>query len=325
VGSTTLLAIPIGAWLFYLLKIVNFNRQALLRQENQFLLALYNLPSSLRWYYVFVAISLQFLPAILYGGFLLTVALQHGIAWIAFIILFILALWSAVGALVLLRELKYPNQDKKVTHLKRFLDRNFAKPLIQFYLEWIVRREPVALFGTKIFSGLMLAAVSYLYRTDFYDARLLAMGSTVAFCGNMAVIFHIHQFENVHFGILRNLPLSFSQRLLNIFTVLLILLLPEIGFLWKGFPAYLPAGDYFTIFFFGLSTVLLSYAYLYRPAVKLENFSQIVFGAIMSWVVLILCKAPLWVLTTLNIVTAMWLFKKYYYDYERPTPENERA
>ncbi|MBY0435101.1 MAG: hypothetical protein K2U26_13415, partial [Cyclobacteriaceae bacterium] len=205
-GSPLLALIPIAGWLLYAIIIVSFNRIELTKPENNFLLTLVELSPGMRWFALISTSAQAFLPAALYGLFLIKIAFSvRQFSSIVVIVAGCVALILLI-ALDLHHNLLRPGRERKTGLLKRITNRYVTKPFAWFYPEWITRAQPLMVFGTKLFSCLIIAGVGILYHYDTYDQRFFQMACVLAISANMVLVYHYHRFENVHLIMLRSLP-----------------------------------------------------------------------------------------------------------------------
>ncbi len=316
IASPVLLLIPVSCWFIYMFKIIQFNNTALRIPQNEFVFYFCAFNRASQWLYIIPVLFNQLVPVIAYAIFLMMMAVQHSmilpVAYISLAILFLIF----AGTASFIYHINHPNREKKIGMLKRFLDANFSKPYFQFFIAWITRSNVATLVGTKLFSCLLLWGIISLYSTDVYDSRLLAMGVAVAFSGNVMLVYYVHQFENLHFTILRNLPIPLWKRLCYFILTFIILCLPELGLLINNFPEELGFISCASIVAFGLSIGTLYYAYLYQSNMMLDRFVQHVFGITLFSIVMILFAIPIWFIAMANLVTGVILFRKYYYTFE---------
>jgi hypothetical protein len=322
ISSPLLLSLPIGMWSIYFVKIITFNRSQVNLPQNQFLY-IFNL-----WTYprqalpFFLTVANQFMPAMLYGFFLMVMALKNNIYIPIIIIPLALLLFLLTGTAVLLRQLNHVASEATASILKKYLDYRFTKPLTQFYLEYVTRTDPALIFGTKIFSGLLIFAVTQLYSGESYDVRLLAMGCALSFSASFMIIRQIHYFENKVFVMLRNLPIPVTRRITTFVFVLLIFCVPEITIVIKYFPDALHWRDALSVLFFGLSTGLLFYGLHFTGVIQQKHFERPVFALVIGWLLVILFRVPVFVLAFVNSGIGIWLVGKYFYRFEQPVTEN---
>jgi hypothetical protein len=316
ISAHLLMCIPIALWVLYGLKIINFNTQQIRRHENSFIFELGLLKSNSRFGVLLSITAAQFMPALLYGLFLVAIAQRHG-KQAATVDVVASLLFIGIGiTTVLFFQLHYPAREIKISFLKKFLDTRYSKPLVQFYTEWLTRREPVILLGTKLFGCILSFAVSQLYLAEAYDLRLMAMTATIVFAGNFMLLQQLHRFENVHFFMVRSLPITLLKRFLIIALVILILAIPEFATITRYFPENLSWYDYVALIIYSLSITLLFYALLFVRSIEEKNFTTLIFVFIIGWVLLILFSIPVGYLGTINIGAAWWIFRKHYYSFE---------
>jgi hypothetical protein len=315
-ASPTLMLVPILVWTIYTLNVVKFNRDLLKRKENEFIFHITLLPSSQKWISLFTTLFYQILPAILYGIFLMAFALKNHFIDALFMIIVSLPLLLFVGTFALSHALHHPNQEKTVGIFTRYLNVSITKPFPFFFPEWIARREPLMLFGTKVFACLILLGVTQLYKTDVYDLRLLGLGIVIAFSAQVVLVYEVHRFDNFHFPLNRNLPIPFARRLLYFLSTLLILILPELGMIVKNFPVEFNNWNLVSTVLLSLSIPIFFYGLLYTKDRDQEKLMPFVFFFSISWILLVLFKIPLWGIAGINMVIGLACLKKFYYSFE---------
>jgi hypothetical protein len=316
IASPVVLMIPVTIWTIYAIKILNFNRQQLLRAENRFLHDMALLPPLTQWMAFASSLFSQLLPAMLYGAFLVLMALKHSMLLPVLEIVGALSLLLFLSIIFVIEQVNNPSREIKLTSLKKFLDHRFTKSIIQFYIEWMLRREPALLIGTKIFAGLLIFAVTQLYRGEAYDWRLLAMGIALAFSGNFMMIAQLHRFENFHFAFLRNIPFSPRQRFTLFIVVFSILCIPEIIILLRNFPDQLHWRHAVESLFFGMSIGIIFYSVHFINAFHEKDFTRFIFAAVIGWVLLVLFSVPIHWLTIINAACGAWIYRKHFYVFE---------
>jgi hypothetical protein len=324
ISSPATVSIPVFAWGVYLIKIINFNRNQALLPQNQFLYSLSLLPHTQQLVCFFISLTNQFMPAILYGTFLVIMALKNNFIFAALAVPAALLLLLALGTFTLLRQFNLPVAESKIGFFKRFFDYRITKPLIQFYLEWIVRREAAVVLGTKLFCALLIFGTTQLYEGEDYDVRLMAMACTLAFSANFTIIGRLHYFENKVFALLRNLPFAILKRTAVFLTVLIILCLPEISILIKYFPAVLSWTQAPLLILYGAGIGVLFYGFHFTGVIHHENFQRLIFALFIGWILLILFKVPIVAMALVNAIGGVWLVRCYFYRFEWHDVEDSR-
>lgn len=316
ISSPASMLIPIFIWALYAMKIIAFNKQVLKKPENEFSFHLNLLP----FRHIFISLSLvifsELAPASVYALFLIVLAIKYMFYTSALLAVLGLLLLHSVAGFILYRDFKNPNKEVKISFIKRWLDRHWSKPYYQIVIEWLAREEFFTLLGSKMGAYSLLWAVLQLYKSDSYDLRLVGIGATFAFLTNIVLLYHIHRFENFHFSINRNLPRSFTNRAAYFMIVVLLVCLPETGLLITRFPSDFSLPAAILCAAFGLSLLILIYGILFYKDSSLENVTQRSFFLGIAYFVLILFKIPLLLLLAINLVTGLFLWKRYYYSFE---------
>ncbi len=310
------LMIPITAWLLYSLKIATFNNLSLAKKENEFLFEVGAINPLALWIQCFIVTGQQFLPVLIYSIFLIITAEQvHNVTVVPVIISSVFILNSFISAM-LYRKIVYPDSGIRINFIQRKFNAFWTRPYTWIYPEWITKKQPILVIGTKIFACLMIIGISRLYLFDTYDERLLGMGCTLAFAFNLVIVYYYHRFENFHFQLLRGLPLSLNRRLASFSITWALLVLPEIGAIINYFPSELSVSHLFIILLFGMSLSLLSYSCLFIHDITLETFLHNVFLATFLWIILILFKVPVALLAIVNSGIAVTIYRKHFYRFE---------
>ena len=316
ISSPLVLIIPIGFWLLYSLKVINFNWEKTKQNENEFIFCYMLFPPTKQWWMVVRVAFIQLIPVFIYGLFLCLLAWKHDLTNSIFVILITLELLVLMSAYHLRWSLHHPNHEKKVSFIARFFNLQFTKPFPLFFIEWITRQELVMLLGTKLFSALTLIAITALYKTDTYDLRLLSIGITIASGANVGLMHALHHFENFHLSWVKSLPIPFLKRICFSLITIGIILLPEIILLIRNFPAEQRWPDYVICSFFLISIPLLFYGLLYAKDRNQQEVMTLVFYCGIVWFVLVLFKVPILLLGVLNVLTGFVLWKRFYYSFE---------
>jgi len=316
VSSPILLLVPVAVWIVYTLKISGHNTAMLKRSENTFLFDTIILPKSKQWILIGSIAFAQFAPAFFYALFLVAVAVGTQqmdsalqVAGYSLVLYWLIAFH-------LLYLLRHPNPDKKISTLVRLVNRSFRRPYFLLRLEWILRKQTWTFIGTKTFGVLLLLGTLLLYTTDDYDYRILAMTLAIISSIHAQLVYELHRFDNFHFSLVRQLPLSFLKRISSTCGTIAWMLVPEIIILFKFFPLTLPATIMLEGFFFMMGLAVCFYGYLYRRDLGTESAMRKVFLVSMVLIVIILFEVPLWLLATMSIAAGFYWMNKYYYWFE---------
>jgi hypothetical protein len=315
ISKVYLIAIPASFWVVYAIKIINFNQAVLQRVENQFLFNLVLFPKTQRWMLITLAVSLQFVPAVLYGVFLILFAAKQNAHEIVLVIAASLILIPASIIWLLNRALHHSGREAKIDLLSRLTNR-FVKIYPVFIIEWIGRRHLLVLAITKIVSCLFLFGVLRLYVSEAYDSRLLGMAIVIVTVMGAQLIFEIHRFDNYHFTVIRQLPVSLAKRISYVVVSMVFLTMPETGIIITYFPDNLSFFNLIAALFFALSCQLFMYCLMYRKSINQEQLMKVAFVCSVIWILSILFQVPLLVMTALNAASAAYWYTRFYFDFE---------
>lgn len=317
VASPVLTLIPIAVWVFYAGKVVLFNRQRMALSENIFLYNTSLLSRAQQFMPSLQASTLQLMPVVLYGSFLLLTALKN--SFVESLLLLVVAIIALVlvSSLLLIQGVRTPIPEFKTSKLKRFIDEHTVRPIWWIYIVTVLRQEPFLFVGTKIFSGLLLFAVMQLYIAETYDERLLAMAAAIAGIGNYMVMSQLQLFDFRYFLLMRSLPITLLQRWFHLMLIIVILILPEIVLITKYAPP-LPLVEIISIMLLIPALSLVAYALLYIRFTNEETYGRITFALGILHIVLILFQVPIWIFVIADVGIAWAIFRSMYYRFELP-------
>lgn len=133
VSAPLVSTIPVIIWFLYTLKVMNFNRERIKQNENEFIFCFILFPVSKQWGMAIHIVFIQLLPVFLYGLFLCLIASKHGMIHSIFMIVMGCMVLVGMSAYHLIWWLRHPNHEKKVLMLSRFLNHQFTKPFPLFF------------------------------------------------------------------------------------------------------------------------------------------------------------------------------------------------
>lgn len=316
ISSWFLLLIPISIWILYALKITNFNQELLTRGEHEFVFHFSLLPKTEQWSSLLPASFNLLMPAVAYGAFLIALAIKHEIYSTVFLVASTLLVLLVFVAARIMFALSHPNPNKLWVNLNHQISKRFTKPYPLFFIEWIIRREPLTVIGTLVFCSAILFGILKLYTTDVYDYRLLGIGLVIVTGAQMQFIFLSHQFDNFHFPLLRQLPISIWKRISLASITQVLLILPLIGIVITYFPKNLSRFVLIEAMAFFVGATVFWSGFLYQKDRDLEVIVRIVFGVSILAILLILFKVPIVVLACLSGMIGTYWWWRYSYRFE---------
>jgi hypothetical protein len=319
ISSYWLLQIPMLVWVVYTAKVIAYNTHEVHQPRNLFLRSLPLLPFQ-RKSYIYLLVSLgQLLPAIVYGTFLMLMAVKQQQLDVILVVVIVMAILITITSLSLHRVLVHPEKDNNTPTPIRWLDRHTTKPLSRILTEGVVRLQPGVIYTTKIVACVLIYGVTQLYLYEDYDARLYSMITCAVFSANLAVVYQYQRFETVHLLLLRSLPIKLSSRVRSFLITMAVLCFPEIAMLATNLPEALGVQNYFYSAAFGLSLMMLGYGALYVRDATFDSFTRWIFFVGMGWMILILFGVPLIAGAVFHVLLGTYLLKKHFYSFEPST------
>ncbi len=303
-----------GFFLTYIVKIFLFARQALSKAENQFLSDYVLLPALDRSLPVLIAGFLLFLLPLVYSVFLVYLAIANG--YVVSIVWLLTADFIFVGFIgfFLYKQLMALPHEHTIVRFK-ILSR-YARPASLFFVEHLIRNEPVLLFLTKAYSCLLIISASMLYQFDEYDLRLFTTAILLAFSGNVAIINKYVWFYYHRLTVTKNLPLSYMRILLYHLAALTVILIPEILVIFRYYPIQMLLVDVSGILLFGAALCQLMFALMIIRHTEMEKLMIWNFWLIVGTTFLILFSIHPLLLGLMALVTSAIIVYKRHYHYE---------
>ncbi|GAA4453474.1 hypothetical protein GCM10023189_18550 [Nibrella saemangeumensis] len=302
----------IGLWAVYTVHATRFMVGVF--RANEFLLLLRLQPATNRLAALWVSQVSLLVPIMAYAGFVLSLSLQaHTITATVMIIASLFVLTTAPLAWVE-HTLRHPNPDRRLSALRLTIQNRFTTPYNLFFIRHLLHRQPVLLLLTKGGTCLLLMGLCWLYPTDAYDIRLLALGALLTGAFHGAVVYQLYQFDLTQLPLLRNLPVPLGYRFAQYAFVLALLILPELFILLRNSPANVPLAAIFSVWVFAHSLLLGLFPVLFMHHRPPDRFMPVVFWAVIGFFFLIMYRLPIWGLALACYAAAAGLFIRYYYN-----------
>jgi len=270
--APVLLTIVIGVWILYTAKALVFVRSQLMKEEMNFLLLIENFSGRKKRSELLLVQLLIMLPVLLYGLFMIGVALSDARNIAALVILYFLLMLTALPAYIV--ELLFNRTQRSFEWLHwRF---RVLEKLRFVYLRYIFGDLNFGLAISKILSLLLMYGLLTGFGIDNYDVRLPLLAMLVSAATHSMIVFNVQQFEIHDLEFARQLPASFSKRVLPLAGTYLFLLLPEFILIVRVYliPGYLE--DLPLIMLFGTCWLMVLHALSYFNDIDKERFPLMV-------------------------------------------------
>lgn len=310
-NSLTLTLLTIGLWSVYYLKSLGFIYKILNTKQYKFIRELLLYPKSKQFAWLFLVQLLIGLPAWGYAAFISLFNFQFG-TYTNWLIMFgFLILANATITATTIYFLKKPTKEIQPGLWTRLISKNISLPYPIWYVRHLFVHEPMLAFLSKTGSLLLLLGSFYLYETDVYDWRLLAVGALFAFIINSILIYNYYEFNRKNYWTY-NLPIPKPQIIISTLATLFILFIPEILLILINVPASINITDSVGLILFGVSIgYFLLNSLLLKPMLK-ENYGKRVFSLLVLMIFIIMYSIPLIIVDFILLALGAWILSRYY-------------
>jgi len=302
VSNPILMGIPAGIWSVYSWLVIEFNKRSSSLQQNSFLNVFIFFPPGTQLSLAVNVSLLQLLPVLCYGVFLVLLSLMHAAYAAAAICVTTLAALSLIVSISFRHTVSSIVSEKRTNTLYLWILKTFRKPMYYIFVEGVIRRQPLAMIGYKVFSLLVLWAAFFLYTTDEYDLRLAGLGVLTAFTINTSFVHELHRFENSDLHFLRQQPVTLVRRFCLFLAAIILFTLPELLLVMKNSPPVMTLSNCIQALFFGVSIPALIYSFLFSRHRTLEKAMPFVYFLYLLLFIAVLFKIPLWLMSVANLI-----------------------
>ena len=310
-GGPLFLLIIICIWGLYTIKCIHYISKRMMEPGLSFLNCLNRLPKKQVWAWMCFVHFEVYLPVLV----IITVAIKaHQYQQAALIIVSnILFFIGAVS--IYFKTLQTHNTSTFLSNI-RIPSLPFKKQyfLFPFYFIWSERKWMFLL--TKLFTLVYLYGFIQFYEPYRYDIRPVLLSFLLIITAHSTLIFQIRDFENEHLLFSRNLPIGILKRFFQCISLYLVLLTPELVFIWKGYPLHFNLLDFSQILLMVLSIPAFLHAILYTSIMNGDEYMKMVFAFIAALFFLILYDLGA-LLFVFVLIIALVFFYFHFYEFEK--------
>jgi hypothetical protein len=319
-GGPLFLLIIVIIWGLYTLKCINYITKRLMEPGLIFLSCLNRLPKKQVWRWMcFVHFEVYF-PVISYVIIIISVAFKAHQYQQALIILLANLVFFFAAVQVYFKCLQLHSSE---TFLGRFKFPTLwvRKPYFLYPLFFIWEERKWMLLLTKLFTLVYLYGFIQFYEPYRYDIRPILLSVLLIIAAHATIIFQIRSYESEFLLFSRNLPISIWKRFGQMISLYFVLLLPELLFIWKGYPLHFNLVDFSQILFMVLSLPAFFHAILYTSIMNGDEYMKIVFAILTAVFFLILYDFGI-LLFVFVALLALVFFYFHYYEFEKSNLAN---
>jgi hypothetical protein len=285
----------------------------------QYVLSQLALPQQEFLYYSFTAFSKKqqlkywftvqayiFIPVLSYTLYALTIGLLFGFYLISTGILLFQALLIMACAYICLTENNRLIEANKPSLLIR-ISRKWNKPVFLLYSFQVFNQSKLAYALTKLLSWVLISSVLVVFADLKDDSRLLMLITSCIVVAHVVLIYQEKVFINRYLSFLPNFPFTKEKVFFSFCLNYLVLLLPEICWIFTNFGVLTS----FRLIAFAFSAILLFRSLLLLNAIQIKGFLIWVFSLFFLFYVFVMFGFGL-ILIPLNLIVAWLVFRRNY-------------
>lgn len=247
-----------------------------------------------------------FIPVLCYTLYAITIGLIFGFYLISIGILLFQVLLIMACAYICLKENNRLIEANKPGWLIR-IGRKWNKPVFLLYSFQVFNQSKLAYVLTKLLSWVLISSVLLVFTDLNDDSRLLMLITSCIVVAHVVLIYQEKVFNNRYLSFLPNFPFTKEKVFFSFCLNYLVLLLPEICWIFSGFGILTSFG----LIAFAFSVILLFRSLLMLNAVQIKGFLIRVFCLFFLFYLFIMFGFGL-ILIPLNVIVAWVLFKRNY-------------
>jgi hypothetical protein len=270
--SLPLTSLTLLGWSIYYLKGVGFIYKNLNKKAFRFLREFAIHQKSKQFYGLFIVHLCMGIPVWLYAAFISIFNFQLGtISNFALMLIFLVSI-NSFTTLMVIYHLKRPVKEIQPGYWYKFISTKINLSYPFWYIRHLFVHEPMLGLLSKLGSLLILLGTFYLFNTDGYDWRLLAVGVLFSFIINSMLIYNYYEFNKKNYWIY-NLPLKTSIVALSTLLTITLLFIPELVLICTRLPISITSQDSI-----GILVLSVSLAYFLLGALSLKPISKDKYG-----------------------------------------------
>ena len=297
----------------YHIQLVLFNRELLRKGEFQFLRSLVEIkPLSLLIILSIPQIILSAFP-ISYGLFVGKYIIEIASYWRVIIVLTYILLSIIIPSLFIILQIHQPLKEQKSNSFIRLVNRRFQKPPFTWYFIHLFKNRPFIYILTKALSSTLILVFFWIQEIELYDWRFLALCTILISSSHLILIEDYYQFQILKLAYFRNLPITISDRLSGYFLTVSLMLLPEILIILRKTPYSINFTFSLQIIFYLIASSLFYFHWILLKRLNIEEFSRVMFYAVIIQLIISLFGIPPIVLSLVMILFTLYIHFQYHY------------
>ncbi|MBB6236267.1 hypothetical protein HDC90_000878 [Pedobacter sp. AK013] len=255
------------------------------------------------WFIVQVYI---FIPVLSYTLYAITIGLIFGFYFISIVILLFQLLLIMAGAYICLKESNCLIDANRPSWLIRITGK-WNKPVFLLYSFQVFNQSKLAYTLTKLLSWGLISSVFFVFIDLKDNDKLLMLITSCIVVAHVILIYQEKIFNDRYLSFLSNFPFTKSKIFFSFCLNYLVLLLPEICWIFTNFGILTS----FELIIFAFSAILLFRSLLLLNGIQVKGFLIKVFSLFFFFYIVIMFGLGL-VLIPVNIIAAWMVFRRNY-------------
>lgn len=247
-----------------------------------------------------------FMPVLCYTLYAISIGIVFGYYLISIGILLFQLLLVLAGAYICLKENNRLIEANKPSWLIR-ISRKWNKPIFLLYSFQVFNQSKLAYVLTKLLSWVLISSVFVVFADLKDNSSLLMLVTSCIVVAHMVLIYQEKVFNNRYLSFLPNFPFTKEKVFFSFCFNYLVLLLPEICWIFTNFDVLTSFG----LIAFAFSAILLFRSLLLLNAIQIKGFLIWVFCLFFLFYLFIMFGCGL-ILIPLNIIVAWVVFRRNY-------------
>lgn len=306
--NSPLIAVLVAiAWLFYIIKSWNYIAAQLTLPQHQFLQYSATAISLKKQRYSWgIVQGVIMMPILFFSLFaLITGIIFFQNIYIPILLLAYTAILITAGAYRHTYRLNHLAATNQPFGLFRLI-RHWKKPYFSLFLYQLFYKEKTTLAITKLLSGALIAAGTFLLADESPDIRTACIIILSIAVTHSVLLYQACRFENTRLAFARGFPHTKAHRLANLLAEYSILTIPESLWIIIHYKTAAPM-----LLLLNISTAMAFRCMPYHTGPDMQKFLLRIFLVFITSFIVILFKAS-WVLVILTAALSLTIFFKYY-------------
>lgn len=309
--SLPLTILTIILWFFYWVKGFGFVVNTINRPSYKFIRQISLIKKNRQFALLFCVFALIGAPVWGYAVFIAAFNITYQTFTLLALMIGFLLIANTVLSVIIMQSLAGSMKDPKLGLWHKYISKRITLPYNLWFIRHLFVKEPMLIFLSKAGSLIIILGSIYLFKTDIYDWRLIAIGSLFGLMINSMLIYQSFEFTVKNYWVF-NLPLKGKQIVISTITSTLFLFIPEILLMLIKMPSEFSALNTLGLLLMNVSLAYFILGTLIITPIAKEDYGKRIFYMLIGMVFLIMFSIPLLIIEFLLALFGIYVFNKFY-------------